>query len=48
MNCVRNNYVDEGRELEMFPPFLLCRGISLFLWDEEGGEGASSEKSKGK
>lgn len=21
----------------MFPPFLLCRGISLFLWNEEGG-----------
>ena len=36
MNCVRNNSLNEGRELEMFPPFLLCRGISLFLWDEEG------------
>ena len=37
MNCVHNNYVDERRELEMFPPFLLCRGISLFLRDDEGG-----------
>ena len=30
----------------MFPPFLLCRGISLFLWDEEG-KGVSSEEYKG-
>lgn len=31
MNCVRNNSVDEGRELEMFPPFLFMSGDFLIF-----------------